>query len=109
MADVVVINLSHQRLMLLTCRTNGWDRHQTPKSAVCHDLDGRHRDREVSSAFSALWSHIELPALHRRHFGGLLAALGQEAVPRISLVKALHPLTLPISPNPGFKEKSSHS
>ena len=66
----------------------GKDRHQTPKSAVCHGLGGRHRDQEVSSALYALWSQIELPALHRRHFGGLPVALGQEALPRNSLVPA---------------------
>ena len=31
---------------------------------------------------------IELPALHRRHFGGLPTALNQEALPRSSLVSA---------------------
>ena len=55
----------------------GKNRHQTPNSAVCHGLGGRHRDREVSSAFCALCSQIELPALHRPHFGELSAALGQ--------------------------------
>ena len=47
---------------------------------ACHSLGGRHRDREVSSAFCALWSQIKLPALHRGHFGGLPAALGTEAL-----------------------------
>ena len=35
-----------------------------------------------------LWSKIKLPALHRRHFGELPAALGQEALSRSSLVPA---------------------
>ena len=35
-----------------------------------------------------VWSQIELPAQHRRHFGGLHAALGQEAFPMSSLVPA---------------------
>ena len=55
------------------------------KSAVCHGLGGRHRHREVSSAFCALQSQIELPELHRRHFGGLPAALVQEALRKSSL------------------------
>ena len=47
-------------------------------------LSGRHRDRKVHSFFCALWTEIELPALHRGHFGGLPAALAQEALPRSS-------------------------
>ena len=43
---------------------------------------------QIPSAFCALWSQTELPALHRRHFGGLPAALGQEALPMSSLVPA---------------------
>ena len=35
------------------------------KSAACHGLGGRYRHRDVPSAFCALWSHIELAALHR--------------------------------------------
>ena len=58
------------------------------KFAVCHSLSGRHRDREVPSAFCALWSQIEHPALHRRHFGRVPAALGQEVLPRSFLVPA---------------------
>ena len=64
----------------------GKDRYQMLKSAVCHGLGVRHRDREMPSAFCVLWSRIELSALHRRHFRGLPATLGQEA--RNSLVPA---------------------
>ena len=70
------------------------DLHQTPKSEVCYGLGGHHRDREVPSAFCALWSQIEPPALHRRHFGGLSAALGQEVLSRSSMAPATGPCAL---------------
>ena len=66
----------------------GKDCHQTPDFAVCHGLGGRLRDREDPSAFCAFWSQIEFPALHCRHFEGLPAALGQEALSRSSWVPA---------------------
>ena len=54
----------------------GKNRHQTLKFAVCHGLGGRHRDRKIPSSFCALCSQIELPVLHRKHFGGLPVVLG---------------------------------
>ena len=54
----------------------------------CYSLGSRHRDRNVPSAFYINCSQIELPALHRRHFGGLPTALGQEELPRSYLVPA---------------------
>ena len=83
------------------------DRHQTLKSAVCHDLAGRHRDREIPPAFCAICSQIELPALHRRYFELLPVALDQEALPKEfsgRCNKTLRPLTLPRSPSPEARE-----
>ena len=82
--------VNQQKLPSLGILVIHWEknRFQTPKSAVSHGLGGRHRDRKVPSALGALWSQIEPPSLHRRHFGGLSAVLGQEALPWSFLVLA---------------------
>ena len=77
----------------------GKDRHQTPKSAVFHGLSVQNRDQEVQSAFCALWSQIELPVLHRRHFRGLPADLDKKEIPKSFLVPAIRLCTLS-----GFKD-----